>query len=158
MTSVTWLSAPFAAVGDLERFGAAYRERIEALLSAQRSMWKDEPGAWIVIPLDRDPAAFALVAADNEGERRGREVVSAFVGPAVGHLDTITLSLTTSADADILLSDHNIKNVVALHREPGQALPRCWNPLKDWYRSGSASRQPGARHREPCRFCYGITG
>jgi hypothetical protein len=147
MTSATWLSAPFAAVGDLERFGAAYRERIEALLSAQRSMWKDEPGAWVVIPLDRDPAAFALVAADNEGERRGREVVSAFVGSAVGHLDTSTLSLTTSADADILLSDHNIKNVVALHREPGASPAALLESLERLVsvRAG----QPPARREAP---------
>ena len=89
MTADTWLTAPFDAAGDMERFGA-YRERVEALLTAQRGMWKHEPGAWTVIPLDREPPLFALVAADSEGERRGREVIAAFVGPAVGRLaDTL---------------------------------------------------------------------
>ena len=76
---------PLRCSGDTERFGA-YRERVEALLTAQRGMWKREPGAWTVIPLDREPQLFALVAADSEGERRGREVIAAFVGPAVGRL------------------------------------------------------------------------
>ena len=94
MTADNWLTAPFAAAGNTERFGV-YRERVEALLTAQRGMWKREPGAWTVIPLDREPPLFALVAADSEGERRGREVIAAFVGPAVGRLaDTpLTLSL-----------------------------------------------------------------
>lgn len=146
MTSGTWLSAPFTSAGDLDRFGA-YRERVEALLSAQRSMWKDEPGAWIVVPIDREPTGFALVAADNEGERRGREVVSAFVGPAVGHLDPGTLSLTTSARADATLSDHNIRNVVALQREPGASSAALLDPLEKLVsvRSG----QPPARRGAP---------
>ena len=129
MTSGGWLSAPFTSAGDLDRFGA-YRDRVEALLSAQRSMWKDEHGAWVILPLDREPAGFALVAADNEGERRGREVVSAFVGPAVGHLDASPLPLTTGARADATLSDHNIRNVVALHREPGASPAALLEPLE----------------------------
>ena len=56
MTEDTWFAAPFAAAGDTERFGA-YRERVAALLTAQQGMWKREPGAWTVIPLDREPPA-----------------------------------------------------------------------------------------------------
>ena len=111
--------APFAAAGNTERFGV-YRERVEALLSAQRSMWKREPGAWTVIPLDREPPLFALVAADSEGERRGREVIAAFVGPAVGRLADTPLTLSSAAHADVVLNRHGISNVVPLLREPGK--------------------------------------
>jgi hypothetical protein len=145
MKSGTWLSAPFEAAGDPERFGP-YRERVEALLSAQHGMWKDEPGAWVVVPLDREPASFALVAADNEGERRGREVVSAFVGPAIGHLDAGRLSLITKAHADVVLSDHEIKNVVALNREPGTSPTALLDPLERLVtvRSGQPPTRRGA--------------
>src|SRR6516162_8374025 len=116
MTTDTWLTAPFEAAGDTERFGT-YRERVEALLTAQRGMWKREPGAWTVIPLDREPPLFALVAADSEGERRGREVIAAFVGPAVGRLADTPLTLSSAAQADVVLSRHGISNVVPLLRE-----------------------------------------
>jgi hypothetical protein len=119
MTTDTWLTAPFEAAGDTERFGT-YRERVEALLTAQRGMWKHEPGAWTVIPLDREPPLFALVAADSEGERRGREVIGAFVGPAVARLADTPLALSSAALADVVLSRHAISNVVPLAREPGK--------------------------------------
>lgn len=119
MTEDAWLTAPFAAAGDTERFGT-YRERVEALLIAQHTMWKREPGAWTVIPLDRRPSLFALVAADSEGERRGREVIAAFVGPAVGRLADTPLALSSAAPADVALSRHGISNVVPLVSESGK--------------------------------------
>ena len=119
MTADTWFAAPFAAAGDTERFGA-YRERVEALLTAQRGMWKREPGAWTVIPLDREPQIFALVAADSEGERRGREVIAAFVGPAVGRLADSPLALSSADSADVILNRNGISNVIPLIPEPGR--------------------------------------
>jgi hypothetical protein len=118
VTPDSWSSAPFVAAGGTERFGSL-RDRIEVLLSTQRRLWKREPGAWIVVPLDRQPPIFALVAADNEGERRGREVIGAFVGPAVAHLDQLPLTHDTDGRADVILRDHGIGNVVALIRQPG---------------------------------------
>ena len=120
MTADSWLTAAFAAAGNADRFGA-YRERVEALLTAQRGMWKHEPGAWTVIPLDRQPPIFALVAADSEGERRGREVIAAFVGPATGRLAASPLNLSSGAHADVVLSRHGISNAVALVREPDKS-------------------------------------
>ena len=119
MMAGDWLQAPFAAAGNTERFGV-YRERVEALLTTQRGMWRREPGAWAVIPLDREPPFFALVAADSEGERRGREVIAAFVGPAVGRLADTPLVLSSAAHADVVLSSYGISNVVPLVREPGK--------------------------------------
>lgn len=118
MMAGSWLTAPFAAAGDAERFGP-YRDRVEAMLTAQRGMWKREPGAWTIIPLDREPPVFALVAADSEGERRGREAIAAFVGPAIAHLADSPLTLSSSARADVMLTSHDITNVVPLAREPG---------------------------------------
>jgi hypothetical protein len=119
MTADIWLTAPFAAAGDTERFGV-YRERVEALLTAQYGMWKREPGAWTVIPLDREPPLFALVAVDSEGERRGREVIAAFIGPAVGRLADTPLTLSSAGLADLVLSRHGVSNVIPLIREPGK--------------------------------------
>lgn len=119
MTTEAWLEAPFTAAGDTERFGPA-RERVEALLTAQRAMWKDEPGAWTVIPLDRTPPVFALVARDGEGERRGREVIGAFVGPGVARLDDAPLSLSPSVPADAEMARHDIRHVVPFTGVPGR--------------------------------------
>jgi hypothetical protein len=119
MTAATWFAAPFVAAGNIERFGV-YRERVAALLTAQRGMWKREPGAWTIIPLDREPQRFALVAADSEGERRGREVIAAFVGPAVGCLADIPLTLSSAAPADATLSRNGISHVISLVPAPGK--------------------------------------
>jgi hypothetical protein len=119
MTTEAWLAAPFAAAGDIERFGTV-RERVEALLTAQRNMWRDEPGAWTVIPLDRTPPVFALVARDSEGERRGREVIGAFVGPGVARLDGTSLTLSPTVAADAALRRQGISHVVPLIRTPGK--------------------------------------
>ena len=105
--------------GDTERFGT-YRDRVAALLTAQRGMWKREPGAWTVIPLDREPQHFALVAVDSEGERRGREAIAAFVGPAVARLADSPLTLSSAASADIVLNRNGVSNVIPLVPEPGK--------------------------------------
>ena len=70
MTPANWLTAAFEAAGNLDRVGVL-RDRVEALITAQRSMWKDEPGTWTGTPLDREPPLFALVAADSEGSAAG---------------------------------------------------------------------------------------
>lgn len=119
MTTEAWLAAPFAAAGDTERFGTA-RERVEALLTAQHELWKDQAGAWTVIPLDRTPPVFALVARDSEGERRGREVIGAFVGPGVARLDGTSLTLSPTVSADVALRRHGISHVVPLVHMPGK--------------------------------------
>jgi len=118
MTAEVWLAAPFAAVGDTERFGTA-RERVDALVTAQHDMWRDEPGAWTVIPLDRTPPVFALVAWDGEGERRGREIIGAFVGPGIARLSGAPLALSPTVPADAALHRHGISRVVPLIRVPG---------------------------------------
>ena len=119
MMADTWFVAPFAAAGDTERFGT-YRDRVAALLTAQRGMWKREPGAWTVIPLDREPQHFALVAVDSEGERRGREAIAAFVGPAVARLADSPLTLSSAASANIVLNRNGVSNVIPLVPEPGK--------------------------------------
>ena len=112
-------------------------------------MWKREPGAWTVIPLDREPPLFALVAADSEGERRGREVIAAFVGPAVGRLADTPLALSSAALADVVLSRHGISNVIPLIPEPGKdssGPAGC---------PGTAGVGPVDTARDPARGCPG---
>lgn len=55
--------------------------RIRAFVEAQEPLWNGEPGDWVVVPAPPQGTP-ALIAVDVEGERRGREVVRAFVGPA----------------------------------------------------------------------------
>lgn len=78
-----------AVVGDTRRFGAL-RERVQMLVEVQAEAWTGGPGDWLVTPLHRRPDGFYLVSGDPEGQRRGREVLQAFLGPALATLVSAT--------------------------------------------------------------------
>ena len=146
MTPANWLTAAFEAAGNLDRFGVL-RDRVEALITAQRSMWKDEPGTWTVIPLDREPPLFALVAADSEGERRGHEVISAFVGPAAGRLADTPLVMSSAAPADTVLSRYGITQVIPLIQQPGGSSADLMSALERLV--SVRAKQPELRREAP---------
>ena len=59
--------------------------RLQAFVGSQSALWSGAPGDWVVLP-SPDNGGPALIAVDVEGERRGREVLSAFLGPGVASL------------------------------------------------------------------------
>ncbi|ONI83420.1 hypothetical protein ALI22I_33445 [Saccharothrix sp. ALI-22-I] len=69
-------------VGDPARFGVL-RERVELLVDEQARTWVGGNSGWLIVPLNRSPQGFYLLSEDREGQRRGREVLEAFLGPAV---------------------------------------------------------------------------
>ncbi|MBX7133588.1 MAG: hypothetical protein K1X67_13015 [Fimbriimonadaceae bacterium] len=74
----------YEMVGDLSRFKADTAQ-VRGLVEAQQPLWNSLLGSWVVVPL-RGYADFLLLAHDIEGERQAREVIAAFVGPAIASL------------------------------------------------------------------------
>jgi hypothetical protein len=87
---VTVLEALQRGMGDLARFGNL-GERIEVLIEEQARTWVSGISGWLVAPLQRDPSGFYLLSEDREGQRRGREVLQAFLGPASATIESVPL-------------------------------------------------------------------
>lgn len=72
--------------GDLNRFDSL-ADRVEGLIETQASRYRPNTSDWLVAPWEGD---FFLFSEDNEGQRRGREIVFAFLGPSIVCLETLT--------------------------------------------------------------------
>jgi hypothetical protein len=72
-------------VGDLKRFGP-FADRIDGLVEAQVAKFRAGSSDWIVLPWTD---GFYLFSEDSEGQRRGREIVVAFLGPSVVSVETV---------------------------------------------------------------------
>jgi hypothetical protein len=74
----------------------------------QRSLWTGQRGDWVVLP-SGDDTAWSVVAADREGLRRAREVVTAFVGPSTARLSgspsTALLQIGHDEPRDVHVAD-----------------------------------------------------
>lgn len=72
--------------GDLSRFGSL-ADRVEGLIENQVLRYRPNVSDWLVAPW---AGGFFLFSEDNEGQRRGREIVLAFLGPSIVSLETLT--------------------------------------------------------------------
>jgi hypothetical protein len=72
-------------IGDLTRFGVL-ADRIEDFVDTQAAQYRPAASDWIVLPWT---AGFYLFSEDNEGQRRGREVITAFLGPSIVVIETL---------------------------------------------------------------------
>lgn len=73
-------------IGDLGRFGPM-AERVEILIDMQLARITGKTGEWVVLPwID----GFYLLSRDPEGQRRGRELIVAFLGPAVASVESLS--------------------------------------------------------------------
>jgi len=77
-------------VGDYGRFGAM-ADRVEGLVEAQVSVFVPARSNWLVLPWNPagGAARFYLFSEDREGQRRGKEVLTGFLGPAVATLVSV---------------------------------------------------------------------
>lgn len=82
-------------VGDVGRYGAL-ADRVEGFIEFQVDRYTPHVSEWIVLPWKAD-GSFLLFSEDTEGQRRGREIVAAFLGPNVVTLDTVADSLLQEA-------------------------------------------------------------
>lgn len=105
-------------LGDPARFGRL-RERVEILFDEQVRTWVSGSNGWLVIPVQRAPQGFYLLSEDREGQRRGREVLEAFLGPATAQVEMARLA-PEEQRADRLLELAGLVQL-SLVRRKGQA-------------------------------------
>jgi hypothetical protein len=72
-------------VGDLGRFGQL-ADRVQGLVDVQVQRYRPHSSDWIVLPREK---GFYLFSEDSEGQRRGREVVMAFLGPSLVAMESV---------------------------------------------------------------------
>lgn len=75
-----------ALVGDVARFGDL-TDRVEGLIETQVERFRSGAEQWIVLPWDN---GFYLFSENSEGQRRGREVAHAFLGPSVVRVESVS--------------------------------------------------------------------
>ncbi|MFI6064646.1 protein DpdD [Micromonospora sp. NPDC051227] len=88
---MTVLEALQVGMGDPARFNGL-RQRVEMLIEGQAQGWVSGSSGWLVAPLQRQPQGFYLLSEDREGQRRGREVLQAFLGPATATIEAVQFS------------------------------------------------------------------
>jgi hypothetical protein len=108
------------ALGDPHGYGAT-RDRVEVLVDNQVATWVSGSSGWLVVPVMRRPAGFYLLSEDREGQRRGGEVLKAFLGPAsAALLDPMSLTPDTG-EIDEALHDAGLVRLSFVR--PGACTP-----------------------------------
>jgi len=107
----------------VRRFGAR-AERVGILVDRQKELWtgQSQRSAWAVLPwLRGGELRWLLIANDAEGERRAREVIAAFVGPAVGSVEPGRLVLNSAEESQRILQEAGIEHVAVVQSEATDA-------------------------------------
>lgn len=73
-------------VGDLSRF-RDLTDRVEGLIESQVSQFRSGAAQWIILPWEH---GFYLFSENSEGQRRGREVAHAFLGPGIALIANVS--------------------------------------------------------------------
>lgn len=82
-----------ALIGDLTRF-RDLSDRVEGLIESQVSRFRSRVEEWIILPWDN---GFYLFSESSEGQRRGREVAQAFLGPSIAVIESLSDDHLSSA-------------------------------------------------------------
>lgn len=75
-----------ALVGNVARFGGL-ADRVEGLIETQVSRFRSGTEEWIILPWGD---SYYLLSETSEGQRRGREVVQAFLGPSIALIESVS--------------------------------------------------------------------
>lgn len=88
-------------VGDYARFGSM-ADRVEGLVESQLSNFVPARSNWLVLPWGPrgGEAGFYLFSEDREGQRRGREVLTGFLGPSIATFESVPSELLVRALPD----------------------------------------------------------
>lgn len=130
-------------LGDPARF-QRLRERVEIVFDEQLNTWVEGNSGWLVLPLDRTPQAFYLLSEDREGQRRGREVLEAFLGPTAS-VNSVVPDPTVH-QTDRLLELAGLRHISQVHRQdgtPGELLARIEDAIAT--QQGKDARQRPVR-------------
>lgn len=94
-------------------------ERLELLLEQQAAIWRGSTGGWIISPL-AGSADLYLISMDREGQRRGREVLRGFLGPAVAELESLDLA-ADAGEPGLWLIEAGFRHASRIRRTGGGA-------------------------------------
>lgn len=75
-----------ALVADVARFGDL-ADRVEGLIETQVSRFRSGTEEWIILPWGD---SYYLLSETSEGQRRGREVAHAFLGPSIALIESVS--------------------------------------------------------------------
>ncbi|NGY65062.1 hypothetical protein G7043_39730 [Lentzea sp. NEAU-D13] len=127
------------ALGDPIRYGDR-RDRVEILVGNQTASWTSGTGSWLVAPVQRVPSGFYLLSENREGQRRGVEVLRAFLGPAVT-LESEALA-PHAGGIDAALHQAGLVHVAYLRRNsaPEMFLARIEDAVATLQGKGTANR------------------
>ena len=116
-------------LGNAEQF-QNFRGRIELLVEEQARTWVGNPGDWLVVPVDRTPKGFYLMSRDQEGQRRGREVLRGFLGPADAAFETTPLAPYVQ-ELDRYLEEAGFVHLASVQRKDSTTRERLLEVLED---------------------------
>ncbi len=85
-------------------------------MDEQARSWAGGPGDWIVAPVSREPRGFYLISKDPEGQRRGREVLRGFLGPAEAEFETTPLAPAVQ-EVDRYLEEAGFVHLASVQRK-----------------------------------------
>jgi hypothetical protein len=127
------------ALGDPTRYGDR-RDRVEILVGNQTASWTGGTSGWLVAPVQRVPSGFYLLSEDREGQRRGVEVLRAFVGPAAT-IESAALA-PHAGGVDAALHRAGLVQVAYLRRNsaPATFLARIEDAVATLQGKGAANR------------------
>lgn len=86
------------ACGDLVRFGSL-EDRVDVLLEQELQQVAAGSRDWFIMPVDPSTPDLHLISSAHDGQRRGREVLTGFLGPADARLDVVPLLEGTPTEA-----------------------------------------------------------
>lgn len=112
--------------GDLRRFGA-FEDRIDELINRQLREFRPAASQWLVLPWHD---GFYLLSEGAEGQRRGREVLSAFLGPSMAALESLR-GVTAPQSLPSGLVAAGIKHASRIRRVPGADAGAMLGRLED---------------------------
>lgn len=104
-------------MGDISRFGDL-RDRIELLVETQVKHFDPGIDAWLVLPWADN---FYLFSESHEGQRRGREVVQAFLGPSIAVAESVNDEHLRHVLPDFWLATGLVKGSRLRRVAPGKA-------------------------------------
>ena len=74
-----------ALIGDISRFGEL-ADRVEGLVETQVNRLEAVTAQWVILPWEN---GFYLFSENSEGQRQGREVTQAFLGPSMAVVEGV---------------------------------------------------------------------
>ncbi|MEV6876782.1 protein DpdD [Amycolatopsis sp. NPDC051128] len=136
-------------MGDAEQF-KDFRERVELLVEEQARGWDGGPGGWLVVPVNRLPRGFYLISRDPEGQRRGREVLRGFLGPAEADFETTPLA-PDAQQVDKYLVEAGFGYLASVTRNGPTTRERLLVALEDMLATVSG-RELRAKRPQPSQY------